>query len=43
MCFAPQTLKSGYRPGSVEIVSAIRTFCFEGHSISRCSITYFFL
>jgi len=35
----PQTLKPGYGPGSAKIVSAIRIFCFEGHSASRCSIT----
>jgi len=28
-----------YRPGSAKIVSAIRIFCFEGRSSSRCSIT----
>jgi len=39
MYFAPQTLKPGYGHGSAKIVPAIRTFCFEGHSASRCSIT----
>jgi len=29
----------GHRPVSAKIVSAIRIFCFEGHSASRCSIT----
>ena len=37
--FAPQTSKSGYEPGSAKIVSAIRLFCFEVHSASRCGIT----
>jgi len=37
--FGPQILKPGYRPGSAKIVSAIRIFCFEGHSVSRCSKT----
>ena len=37
--YSPQTLKPGYRPGSAKIVSAIRIFCFEVHSTSRCSIT----
>jgi len=37
----PQTLKPGYGPGSAKIVSAIRIFCFEGHTSSRCSITFF--
>jgi len=35
----PQTLKPGYGPVCAKIVSAIRIFCFEGHSSSRCSIT----
>ena len=35
----PQALKPGYGPGSTKIVSAIRIFCFEVHSVSRCSIT----
>jgi len=35
----PQILKPGCGPGSAKIVSAIRIFCFEGHSVSRCSIT----
>ena len=35
----PQALKPGYGPGSVKILSAIRLFCFEVHSVSRCSIT----
>jgi len=39
MYFAPQTSKPSYGPGSAKIVSAIRIFCFEGHSASRCSIT----
>ena len=39
MYFSPQTLKPGYGPDSANIVSAIRIFCFEGHSASRCSIT----
>jgi len=39
MYFAPQTLKPGYRPDSAKIVFAIKVFCFEGHSASRCSIT----
>ena len=39
-CILPsQTLKPGYRPCSVKIVSAIRIFYFESHSASRCSIT----
>jgi len=29
----------GYGPGYTKIVSAIRIFCFEVHSASRCSIT----
>jgi len=37
--FPPQTLKPGYVPVSDKIVFAIRIFCFEGHSASRCSIT----
>jgi len=43
--FPPQTLKPGYGADSAEIVSAIRIFCFEGHSHSRCSIrskTFFY-
>jgi len=28
-----------YGPGSAEIVSVIRIFCFEGRLTSRCSIT----
>ena len=36
MYFLPQILKPGYGPGSAKIVSAIRIFCFEGHSASRC-------
>jgi len=36
MYFAPQTLKTGYGPGSARIVSAIRIFCVEGHSAIRC-------
>ena len=36
---SPQTLKPSYGPDSAKIVSAIRIFCFEGHSASRCSIT----
>jgi len=39
MYFAPQTSKPGYRPSSAKIVSAIRIFCFEVYSASRCSIT----
>ena len=35
----PPNLKPGFGPGSAKIVSAIRIFCFEGHSVSRCSIT----
>jgi len=34
-----QILKPGYGRGSAKIVSAIRVFCFEGHSVSRCNIT----
>ena len=42
MYFAPRTfLKAGYGPGSAKIVSAIRIFCFEGHSATRCSIMFF--
>ena len=37
--FCPPTLKPGYEPVSAKNVSAIRIFCFEGHSVSRCSIT----
>jgi len=37
----PQTLKPGYGSGSAKIVSAIRTFSLEGHTASRCSITFF--
>jgi len=37
MYFASQTLEPGYGPGSAKIVSAIRIFCFEGHSVRRCS------
>jgi len=33
--FPAQTLKPGYGPGSAQIVSAIRIFCFEGHSALR--------
>ena len=33
-----QTYKPDYGPGSAEIVSAIRIFCFEGHSASRCTV-----
>jgi len=32
MHFAPQTSKPDCGPGSAKIVSAIRVFCFEGHS-----------
>jgi len=39
MYFAPQTSKPGYGPGFAKIVSAIRIFCFEVYSASRCSIT----
>ena len=39
MYFAPQTLIPGYRPGSAKIVSAIRIFSFEDHSVSRYSLT----
>jgi len=39
MYFAPQNLKPGCGPGSAKIMPAIRIFCFEGHSASRCSIT----
>jgi len=39
MYFVPQTLKPVYGPGSAKILSAIRIFCFEGHSDSRCHIT----
>jgi len=35
----PQTLKPGYRLGFAKIVSVIRIFCCEGHSVSRCGIT----
>jgi len=35
----PPILKPGYGPGSTKIVSAIRLFCFEGHSASKCSTT----
>jgi len=38
MHFAPQTLKPGYGPGSAKTVSAMKIFCFEGHSASKCSI-----
>jgi len=38
-----QTLKPGYGPGSAKIVSAIRIFCFEGHTASRCSIMFYWL
>jgi len=38
MYFSSLTLKSGYGPGLAKIVSAIRIFCFEGYSISSCSI-----
>jgi len=34
-----QALKVGYGPGSAKLVSEIRKFCFEVHSVSRCSIT----
>jgi len=37
--YYPQTLKPGYGPDSAKIVSAIRIFCFEGRSASRCSVT----
>jgi len=37
--FSLLTLKSSHGPGSAKIVSAIRIFCFEGHSASRCGIT----
>jgi len=43
MHFAPPKLKTGYGPDSVKIVSAIRIFCFEGHSASRCSIKWLFI
>jgi len=36
--FPFQTLKPGYGPDSVKIVLAIKVFCFEGHSASRCNI-----
>jgi len=36
---SPQTSKPGYGPGSAKTMSAIRIFCFESHSASRCSIT----
>ena len=39
MYLSPQTLKPDYGPDSAKIVSAIRIFCFEGHSASRRSIT----
>ena len=39
MYLPPQTLKPGYGPDSAKIASAIRIFCFEDHSASRCSIT----
>ena len=39
MYFPLITLKPGYGPGSAKIVSAIRIFCFEVHSASKCSIT----
>ena len=39
MYFLPQTLKRGYGPSSAKIVSAIRIFCFEDHSASKCSRT----
>jgi len=37
--FPSQTLKPGYGPNSVKLVSAIKVFCFEDHSASRCSMT----
>jgi len=37
--FCSPNLKPDYGPDSAKIVSAIRIFCFEGHSASRCSIT----
>ena len=37
--FPPKALQPGYVRDSDKIVSAIRIFCFEGHSASRCSIT----
>jgi len=39
MYFAPQTLKPGYGPGSAKIVPEIRIFCFQGHSVPKCSVT----
>jgi len=36
----PQTSKPGYGSGSAKIMSAIRIFCFEDHTASRCSITF---
>jgi len=39
--FSTQTLKPGYGSGSAKIVSASRIICFDGHSASRCSITFF--
>ena len=41
MYVAPQTLKPGYGPGPAKVVYAIRISCFEGHSATRCSITFF--
>ena len=34
--YFPPTLKPDYEPDSAKIASAIKVFCFEGHSASRC-------
>jgi len=39
MYFYPLKFKIGYGPSSAKRMSAIRIFCFEGHSASRCSIS----
>ena len=36
--YSPPTLQPGYESGSAKIVSTMRIFCFEGHSVSRCHI-----
>jgi len=39
MYFVHQTLKRGFGRSSAKMVSAIRIFCFKGHSAWRCRIT----
>jgi len=38
MHFPPPNLIPGCRPDSAKTVPSIRIFCFEGHSVSRCTV-----